>query len=50
MIFAVRWTRWATKSIAIQSGTQVSSMPQFGLLALPVFIILSVLSGSTTPL
>ena len=25
-------------------------MPQFGLLALPVFIILSLLSGSTTPL
>ena len=25
-------------------------MPQFGLLALPAFIILSLLSGSTTPL
>jgi len=31
-------------------ATQVNSMPQFGLLALPVFIILSLLSGSTTPM
>ena len=31
-------------------ATQVSSMPQFGLLALPTFIILSQLSGATTPM
>jgi ABC-2 type transport system permease protein len=37
-------------SLSIMIATQVSSMPQFGLLALPVFIILNQLSGSTTPL
>lgn len=37
-------------SLSIMIATQVSSMPQFGLLALPAFIILSLLSGSTTPL
>jgi len=37
-------------SLSIMIATQVSSMPQFGLLALPTFIILSLLSGSTTPL
>lgn len=37
-------------SLSIMIATRVSSMPQFGLLALPVFIILSLLSGSTTPL
>jgi ABC-2 type transport system permease protein len=37
-------------SLSIMIATQVNSMPQFGLLALPVFIILSLLSGSTTPL
>ncbi len=36
-------------SLSIMIATQASSMPQFGLLALPVFIILSLL-GSTTPL
>jgi ABC-2 type transport system permease protein len=37
-------------SLSIMISTQVSSMPQFGLLALPTFIILYLLSGSTTPL
>ena len=37
-------------SLSIMIATQVSSMPQFGLLALPAFIVLSLLSGSTTPL
>ncbi len=37
-------------SLSIMIATRVSSMPQFGLLALPVFIILSLLSGSTTPM
>ena len=35
-------------SLSIMITTQVNSMPQFGLLALPVFIILSLLSGSST--
>jgi len=37
-------------SLSIMIATAVYSMPQFGLLVLPVFIILSLLSGSTTPL
>jgi len=37
-------------SLSIMLATEVNSMPQFGLLVLPVFIILSLLSGSTTPL
>ena len=37
-------------SLSIMIATQVNSMPQFGLLVLPVFIILSLLSGSTTPM
>jgi len=37
-------------SLSIMIATQVSSMPQFGLLALPVFIILGLLSGGMTPL
>jgi ABC-2 type transport system permease protein len=36
-------------SLSIMIATQVSSMPQFGLLALPAFIVLSLLSGSMTP-
>ena len=36
-------------SLSIMIATQVNSMPQFGLLVLPVFIILSLL-GSTTRL
>ena len=41
---------FAITSLSIMMATQVSSMPQFGLLALPVFIILSQLSGATTPM
>jgi hypothetical protein len=37
-------------SLSIMIATQVSSMPQFGLLALPAFIILGLLSGGMTPL
>jgi ABC-2 type transport system permease protein len=37
-------------SLSIMIATEVSSMPQFGLLALPVFIILGLLSGGMTPL
>ena len=35
-------------SLSIMIATQVSSVPQFGLLALPTFSVLSLLSGSTT--
>lgn len=37
-------------SLSIMIATEVNSMPQFGLLALPVFMILYLLSGSTTPM
>ena len=37
-------------SLSIMIATEGSSMPQFGLLALPVFIILGLLSGGMTPL
>ncbi len=41
---------FSVASLSIMIATQVSSMPQFGLLALPTFIVLYLLSGSTTPL
>ncbi len=37
-------------SLGILLATFASSMPQFGLLAIPVFIVMNLLSGSTTPL
>ena len=37
-------------SLSIMIATEVNSMPQFGLLAFPVFMILYLLSGSTTPM
>lgn len=37
-------------SLGIMLATVVRSMPQFGLLALPVFIVMSLLSGGQTPL
>lgn len=41
---------FSATSLGIFLGTLARSMPQFGLLALPVFIIMIMLSGSTTPL
>lgn len=41
---------FSVASLSIMIATGVSSMPQFGLLALPTFIVLYLLSGSTTPL
>jgi ABC-2 type transport system permease protein len=41
---------FAVTSLSIMMATQVNSMPQFGLIALPVFIILSELSGAITPM
>jgi ABC-2 type transport system permease protein len=36
-------------ALGILLATMTSSMPQFGLLAVPVFVIMYLLSGSTTP-
>jgi len=41
---------FSATSLGIFLGTLARSMPQFGLLAMPVFIIMIMLSGSTTPL
>ncbi len=41
---------FSVASLSIMIATRVTSMPQFGLLALPTFIVLYLLSGSTTPL
>ncbi len=40
---------FAVTSLGIFLATLVRSMPQFALLAFPVFIIMNLLSGSTTP-
>lgn len=37
-------------SLGILLATIAGSMPQFGLLAIPVYMVMSLLSGSTTPL
>lgn len=41
---------FATTSLGILLATIVRSMPQFALLAIPVFLILNMLSGATSPL
>jgi ABC-2 type transport system permease protein len=41
---------FSVTSLGIFLATVVRSMPQFGLLAFPVFIVLNLLSGGTTPL
>jgi len=37
-------------SLGILLATMASSMPQFGLLAIPVFVVMELLSGGTTPM
>ena len=37
-------------ALGIMLATMVRSMPQFGLLAFPVFIVMNLLSGGQTPL
>ena len=37
-------------ALGIMLATLVRSMPQFGLLAFPVFIVMNLLSGGNTPL
>jgi ABC-2 type transport system permease protein len=41
---------FATTSLGILLATIANSMPQLGLLVMPVFLILTMLSGSTSPL
>jgi ABC-2 type transport system permease protein len=41
---------FSVTSLGIFLATVATSMPQFGLLAFPVFIVLNLLSGGTTPL
>ncbi len=41
---------FSVSSLGILLATVARSMPQFGLLAIPVFIIMNLLSGGTTPL
>jgi ABC-2 type transport system permease protein len=41
---------FSVTSLGIFLATLARSMPQFGLLAFPVFIVMNLLSGSTTPL
>jgi ABC-2 type transport system permease protein len=41
---------FATTSLGILLATIVRSMPQFALLAIPVFLILNMLSGATSPI
>ena len=41
---------FAIASLGIFLATIARSMPQFGLLAIPVFLVLNMLSGGTTPL
>lgn len=41
---------FSVTALGIMLATVVNSMPQFGLLAFPVFIVMSLLSGGQTPL
>jgi ABC-2 type transport system permease protein len=41
---------FSVTALGIMLATVVRSMPQFGLLAFPVFIVMSLLSGGQTPL
>ena len=41
---------FSVTALGIMLATLVRSMPQFGLLAFPVFIVMSLLSGGQTPL
>jgi ABC-2 type transport system permease protein len=42
--------RFSVTALGVMLSTLVRSMPQFGLLAFPVFIVMSLLSGGQTPL
>jgi ABC-2 type transport system permease protein len=49
-IFGVAIYLFSVTSLGIMISTVVRSMPQFALLAFPVFIIMNLLSGGNTPL
>ena len=40
---------FAVTALGVLLATTVNSMPQFGLLAIPVFVVMNLLSGTTTP-
>ncbi len=41
---------FATASLGIMLSTLAKTMPQFGLLAIPVFVVMNLLSGGVTPI
>ena len=41
---------WSLTAIGILLATVARSMPQFGLLSIPVFLVMYMLSGANTPL
>jgi ABC-2 type transport system permease protein len=49
-LFGAALYLFATTSLGILLATVVNSMPQFGLMAIPVFVVMNLLSGTTTPL
>ncbi len=49
-IFGAMIYLFSITSLGILLATVARSMPQFGLLAIPVFVIMELLSGGTTPL
>jgi len=53
LTLVVKWALkvlFATTSLGILLATVARSMPQFSLLAIPVFLILNMLSSTTSPL
>lgn len=49
-LFGTALYLFATTSLGILLATIANSMPQFGLLAMPVFLVLTMLSGTASPL
>jgi ABC-2 type transport system permease protein len=48
-VFATALYLFAVTALGIFLATMASSMPQFGLLAAPVYVVLYLLSGAATP-
>ena len=49
-LFGLSIYLFSVTALGIMLATVVNSMPQFGLLAFPVYIIMSLLSGGQTPM
>lgn len=49
-LFGTAFYLFATTALGIWLATLVRSMPQFALLAIPVFLVVNMLSGATSPL